>query len=59
MWQSASKAETFLRKAKEQTAQHDIVRSLIVAIDELTREVRRIDNEVRRIRRDNQISRRF
>ena len=59
MWQSTSKAETLLRKAKQQASQHDIIQNLIQAIDELTREVKRIDNEVRRVRRDVEVRRRF
>ncbi len=59
MWQTESKMETSLRKAKMQTSQYDIVQNLIQAVDELAREVRRIDSEVRRVRRDVQAKRRF
>jgi hypothetical protein len=59
MWQSSSKAEVFVRRAKQQASQYDIVESLIQAVDELTREVKRLDNEVRRIRRETQVKRRF
>jgi len=52
MWQTPSKAEIFIRKAKDQASQYDIVQSLIQAVDELSREIRRIESEVRRARRD-------
>ena len=58
MWHASSKTEVFLRKAKQQTSQYDIIQSLIVAVDELTLEVKRLDNEVRRIRRDVQAKQR-
>ncbi len=59
MWQAQSKAELILRKAREQTSQYDVVKSLIQAIDELAREVRRIDNDIRRVRRDVNVKQRF
>jgi len=59
MWQTESKTDTFLRKAKGQTSQYDIVQNLIQAVDELAREVRRIDSEIRRVRRDVQAKGRF
>ncbi|HWS06665.1 MAG TPA: hypothetical protein VN362_02455 [Xanthobacteraceae bacterium] len=58
MWQSLSGAERFLQKAKQQVSQHDINESLNKAIDELGREVKRLADEVRRVRRDIQVSRR-
>jgi hypothetical protein len=58
MWQSQSKAETFLRTAKQQASQYDVVKNLILALDELARDVKRIEDEVRRIRRDVQHVRR-
>jgi prefoldin subunit 5 len=54
MWQSTSKAETFLRKAKEQASQYDIIQNLIQAVDELSREIARVDSEMRRVRREVQ-----
>jgi hypothetical protein len=54
MWQSPSKAETYLRKAKEQASQYDIVQSLIQAVDELSREIARVESEMRRVRREAQ-----
>jgi len=59
MWQSSSRAEIFLRKAKQQASQHDIIQNLIQAIDELTREVKRIENDVRRVQREVQVARRY
>jgi hypothetical protein len=54
---SISNAETFIRNAKEQIAQSDINESLLKAAVELTREIKRIDDEVHRIRRN--VGRRF
>lgn len=59
MWQASSRAEAFLRKAKQQSSHYDILQNLIQAVDELTREVKRLDNEVHRIQRDVQFRRRF
>ena len=56
---SLSNAETFIRNAKEQVAQRDINVSLLKAVAELTREVKRLDDELHRVRRDVQVSRRF
>ncbi|HEX3937563.1 MAG TPA: hypothetical protein VHX43_08660 [Xanthobacteraceae bacterium] len=59
MRQSQSTIEYFLREAKQQVSQRDVNESLIRAINELIREVKRIDDTVQRARRDIQISRRF
>lgn len=56
---SISSAEHFLNNAKEQVSQIDINNSLLKAIAELTREIKRLDDELHRTRRDIQISRRF
>jgi phage host-nuclease inhibitor protein Gam len=56
---SISIAENYLQKAKQQLSQRDINDSLMKAIGELTREVKRLEDEIRRARRDVQISRRF
>ena len=56
---SISAAETFVRNAREQVAQRDINESLLKAIAELTREIKRLDSEVHRVRREVQMSRRF
>src|SRR5664279_377739 len=54
-----SDTENFLRNAAEQVSQRDINDSLLKAIAELTREIKRLDNEVHRVRREVQVSRRF
>ncbi len=56
---SIAAAENFLRNAREQVAQKDINDSYLKAITELTREVKRLEDEIRRVRRDVQVSRRF
>jgi hypothetical protein len=56
---SISAAEHFLKLASQQVGQRDINNSFIKAIAELTSEVKRLEDEVRRARRDAQIGRRF
>jgi hypothetical protein len=56
---SVSNAETFVANAKQQVAQRDINNSLVKAITELTKEVKRLEDEIRRVRRDVLVSRRF
>lgn len=56
---SISTTETILRAAKLQISQRDINESLLKAIGELTGEVKRLDDEIRRVRRDVQVARRF
>jgi hypothetical protein len=56
---SISTAETFIQNAKQQVSQIDINNSVLRALAELTREVKRLDDDVRRIRREVQLSRRF
>jgi adenylosuccinate lyase len=56
---SLSLAETFLRNAREQHSQQDINASLLKVLGELTRELKRVDDDIRRVRRDVQMSRRF
>jgi hypothetical protein len=56
---SLTAAENFLRNAKEQVSQRDINDSILKALSELTREIKRVEDEVRRVRRDIQFSRRF
>jgi hypothetical protein len=56
---SIAAVENFLRKAREQIAQKDINDSYLKAIAELTREVARLEEEIRRVRRDVLVSRRF
>lgn len=56
---SLATAETFLRNSREQISQKDINDSYYKAITELTREIKRLEDEVRRARRDVLVSRRF
>ena len=56
---SLSIAENLIRNAREQHSQQDINASVIKALGELTREVKRLEDEVRRARRDVQVARRF
>ncbi len=43
--------EKFIRNAEKQYAQHDINASLLKATVELTRELKRIDDDIQRARR--------
>ena len=52
-------AENHIRNAREHHSQQDINASLIKAIGELARQLKRVDDEVRRARRDMQMARRF
>jgi len=56
---STSAVETFVHNAKEQVTQSDINDSILKAIAELTREAKRLPNEIHRLRREVQVSRRF
>jgi adenylosuccinate lyase len=56
---SASSVETYLHNAKEQVAQRDINESILKALAELAREMKRLDNEIHRLRREVQMGRRF
>jgi len=56
---SVSTTEYLIRMAKEQVGQRDINDSLLKALAELTREVKRLDAELRRVRRGVQIARRL
>ena len=56
---SLSLAENFIRNAREQHSQQDINASMLKALGELMREVKRLDDDLRRTRRDVQMSRRF
>ncbi len=56
---SISAAEHFLKVASQQVGQRDINNSFIKAIGELTAEVKRLEDELRRARRDIQVGRRF
>jgi hypothetical protein len=56
---SISSAENFIRNASEQVSQRDINDSLMKALAELTRELKRLDNDIHRVRREVQVARRF
>lgn len=56
---SLANAENFLRNAREQISQKDINDSFLKAIAELTREIKPLEDDVRRTRRDVLVSRRF
>jgi hypothetical protein len=56
---STTAVDNFLRNARDQIAQKDINLSLLKAVTELTREVKRLEDDIRRVRRDVQMSRRF
>jgi len=59
MWQSTSKFETYLGKAKQGTSVLDRIENLVNAVDEVSREVTRLGNELRRVRRETQVRRRY
>jgi hypothetical protein len=54
---SISDVEKFIRNAEKQFAQNDINSSLLKATVDLTREIKRIDDDMQRVRR--QANRRF
>jgi hypothetical protein len=56
---SITNLESLVRIARQQKSQRDINESLIKAIVELTAECKRLDDEVRRVRREAQMGRRF
>jgi hypothetical protein len=56
---SLAQAETFLANARQQTSQRDINLSLWKAIGEMMKEIKQLEDDVRRVRRDVQMSRRF
>ena len=56
---SLASTESFLRNAKQQLSQSDINLSLIRAISEMLREMKDLESEMRRIKRNVQMSRRF
>ena len=56
---SIANAENLVRIARDQISQRDINESLLKAVAELTREIKRLDDDVRRARREIQLGRRF
>jgi hypothetical protein len=49
---SMSKVELFVSKAKQQSSTWEVIQNLIDAIDALSHEVKRLDSEIQRTRRD-------
>jgi len=49
---SLSQVETFIRNAREQYAQQDINASLLKAVIELGRELKRLDHDLQSARRE-------
>ena len=56
---SVSTTEYLIRVAREQVGQRDINDSVLKALYELTREVKRLETELRRVRRGVQVIRRM
>jgi uncharacterized protein YlxW (UPF0749 family) len=56
---SITNAENQIRIARQQMSQRDINESLLKITAELIAEVKRLEDEVRRVRRDVQVGRRF
>ena len=54
---SVTTLENLLKVMREKLPQKDLNRTIIVAIDEIVREIKRLDGEMRRAKRT--ISRRF
>lgn len=56
---SITNAENQIRIARQQMSQRDINESLLKIASELLAECKRLEDEVRRVRRDVQVGRRF
>ncbi|HEY4139949.1 MAG TPA: hypothetical protein VGM57_00970 [Pseudolabrys sp.] len=56
---SINNAENQIRIARQQMSQRDINESLLKIAAELITECKRLEDEVRRVRRDVQVGRRF
>ncbi|HEY4141658.1 MAG TPA: hypothetical protein VGM57_09610 [Pseudolabrys sp.] len=56
---SITNAENQIRIARQQMSQRDINESLLKVAAELLTECKRLDDEIRRVRRDVQVGRRF
>jgi len=54
-----SSVDTLVRQAKQQLSQRDINDSMLKAIAELTKEIKRLEDDIRRVRREVQMGRRF
>lgn len=51
--------ETYLRNAREQTSQRDINESMLRALGEIAQDLKRLESEIHRVRREVQMGRRF
>ncbi|MCW5689613.1 MAG: hypothetical protein KIT76_13785 [Pseudolabrys sp.] len=56
---SLTSIENFLQNARAQIGQRDINESMLRALTEMTREIKRLEDEVRRVQRDVRVGRRF
>ncbi len=56
---SLTAIENFLQNARAQVGQRDINESMLRALTEMTREIKRLEDEVRRVQRDVRVGRRF
>lgn len=56
---STSAVDHFLRNAKEQMTQRDINDSIIKAVAELVRDVKQLENDIHRVRREVQMGRHY
>jgi hypothetical protein len=56
---SIAAVENFLQNARAQISQRDINDSYLRALTEMTREIKRLEDEIRRVQRDVRVGRRF
>ncbi|MCW5694307.1 MAG: hypothetical protein KIT48_18270 [Pseudolabrys sp.] len=56
---SLTAIENFLQNARAQIGQRDINESMLRALAEMTREIKRLEDELRRVQRDVRVGRRF
>ena len=56
---SLTSIENFLQNARAQIGQRDINESMLRALTEMTCEIKRLEDEVRRVQRDVRVGRRF
>ena len=56
---SLTAIENFLQNARAQIGQRDINESNLRALTEMTREIKRLEDELRRVQRDVRVGRRF
>lgn len=56
---SLAAVENFLQNARAQISQRDINESYLRALTEMSREIKRLEDEIRRVQRDVRVGRRF